>query len=128
MPAACPAGNYPFPTKIAEITNVSSTLLVVESTSRESFYRVEDSTTYFRNPNPSGTLVNQGLLFTGHLGSGNFLFVDGHVKALKSKATILASEGGTGSVNMWKINQASFGNPDITNVRANLDAADNFWN
>ncbi len=38
----------------------------------------------------------------GHMGMPNWLFVDGHVKALKPTATI--DQGGGGSYNMWNVN------------------------
>ena len=49
-------------------------------------------------------------LFGGHLNTANFLFADGHVKALKPMATISGAQldtagrpgmGGSGSINMW---------------------------
>ncbi|HEX8834561.1 MAG TPA: DUF1559 domain-containing protein [Abditibacteriaceae bacterium] len=47
----------------------------------------------------------QPLIFSGHLSFTNFLFADGHVKALKPMATISSAMGGTGSKNLWSRKQ-----------------------
>ena len=44
--------------------------------------------------------------FKGHLGTSNFLFADGHVKALKPIATI-------GSTNMWTLHKVPAGTTDL---------------
>jgi len=64
-----------------------------------------------RNPPPTGdgdwqldpTNSNDAnALFNGHLQTSNYLFADGHAKALKPLGTVDASAGGSSSVNMWK--------------------------
>ncbi len=47
-------------------------------------------------------------LFSGHMGTGNYLFVDGHVKSLRPSATISAAMGGTSDVNMWHRDNIDF--------------------
>lgn len=44
--------------------------------------------------------LNNGF-FNGHLSTANYLFVDGHVKALRPFATIDSTAGGSGTINMW---------------------------
>jgi prepilin-type N-terminal cleavage/methylation domain-containing protein/prepilin-type processing-associated H-X9-DG protein len=44
--------------------------------------------------------LNKGF-FNGHMSMANYLFVDGHVKALKPFATIDSTAGGISNVNMW---------------------------
>jgi prepilin-type N-terminal cleavage/methylation domain-containing protein/prepilin-type processing-associated H-X9-DG protein len=59
-------------------------------------------------------------LYAGHLGTSNFLFMDGHVKALRPFATIDASAGGSSSVNMWTRDNSVFAAAGATNARNNL--------
>jgi prepilin-type processing-associated H-X9-DG protein len=48
----------------------------------------------------SGSMANSNQTFQGHLGTTNFLFTDGHVKALKPTAT-------GRSVNMWTVSNSN---------------------
>lgn len=48
-------------------------------------------------------------LYAGHSTLGNYLFADGHVKALKPMATISSAMGGTGAVNMWQRDGIDYG-------------------
>ena len=51
-------------------------------------------------PNPgSATCNSAGALFAGHSGMSNFLFADGHIKAMKPLAT-MNKDNGTGT-NLW---------------------------
>ena len=47
--------------------------------------------------NDDGSDASLNVLYAGHLGTGNFLFVDGHVKSMRSMATV----GANG--NMWHV-------------------------
>jgi prepilin-type N-terminal cleavage/methylation domain-containing protein/prepilin-type processing-associated H-X9-DG protein len=67
---------------LSDISNPATTLAVVEN-------RSNDSIMY---PDQSWSTDN---LFVGHLSTSNYLFADGHVKALQPQATI------RGGVNMW---------------------------
>ena len=51
-----------------------------------------------------------GMNFQNHLGTTNFLFVDGHVKSLKPTATI------AGGVNMWANDPASAVNAGLSST------------
>lgn len=70
---------------LAAIAATSQTVLVSESKNCCAEIRFHDTPAFFSNPNA---------VFTGHLQTANFLFADGHVKAMKPMAT------GT-PVNMW---------------------------
>lgn len=85
-------GNYR-PATMAELADSAQTVLVGE-------YSWVDAAIEWGDGN--ATNVNgAGLYFNGHLGNSNFLFADGHVKAMKPPAT--------GSpVNMWNVNQNVF--------------------
>ena len=61
-------------------------------------------------------------LFAGHLSTSNYLFADGHVKALKPFATIDASAGGSASVNMWALDNTPFTGTNLSSATANLTA------
>ena len=55
-------------------------------------------------------------LYAGHLASSNYLFADGHVKALRPLATISTAMGGTGSVNMWHRAALDYGSESDNNL------------
>jgi len=38
----------------------------------------------------------------------NFLFMDGHVKAMKPMSTLDTADGGSGSINLWTNNNIPF--------------------
>ncbi len=61
-------------------------------------------------------------LFAGHLATTNYLFCDGHVKALKPFATVDSSVGGSSPVNMWTIDNSVFNSTDAPQVKTNLAA------
>ena len=62
---------------LADIDDPSGTILVAETTDENAWGRLNDGDD-FGNPD---------VAFKGHLGNSNFLFCDGHVKALKATAT-----------------------------------------
>ena len=81
--------NYPRPmdapggSALSSVDSPAQCIMVLE-------YKGTRNDGNFYSPSPAG-----GMDFTNHLGTANFLFVDGHVKALKTTATI------AGGVNMW---------------------------
>ncbi|RYG61183.1 hypothetical protein EON80_24130, partial [bacterium] len=93
---------------LAAIPDTAGTVLVAE------WMGVEHELTF---NNDAATFA--GKCFTGHLGTSNFLFVDGHVKAMKPVAT-------GNPVNMWNI-QENFGDNDA-NLMARLNAWQNKLN
>ncbi len=126
VPASWPTAE-PYLVPLPIITLPSSTIMVVESTSRYTEYRGDGSTGTtgsFNQPTASGT-ANPGVLFSGHLTTANFLFCDGHVKSLKPFQTVSAIDGGTANPSMWKPGNLDFGGSN--NVRTNLKAAADFF-
>jgi prepilin-type N-terminal cleavage/methylation domain-containing protein/prepilin-type processing-associated H-X9-DG protein len=71
-------------------------------------------------------------IWAGHLETSNYLFADGHVKALRPFQTVSAADGGTASQNLWTRDGTSFASHSATfstNVKTNLtDATDGVWN
>jgi prepilin-type processing-associated H-X9-DG protein len=53
-------------------------------------------------------------LFTGHLSTSNYLFMDGHVKALRPSGTMNAT------TNMWRRDGALYTGGSLTNATANI--------
>jgi prepilin-type N-terminal cleavage/methylation domain-containing protein/prepilin-type processing-associated H-X9-DG protein len=86
-------GNRPFDENngeaLASLQNPATTLLVMETKERgdERMFGTADITSTTQT-------------FTNHLGTTNFLFVDGHVKAMKPSAT-------GAPINMWANNNSS---------------------
>ena len=88
------AGLNAAPISIAEIGFPSTTIAVAENMGDDGGSFNIDNTFFLNgtvnsNPNKTG-------LFAGHLSTSNYLFADGHVKALRPTATYRA-----GSVNYW---------------------------
>ena len=85
-------------TKLAEFTEPPRTLLI-----HEYYCGPSDVCDKFGNPTPRTDCESWGLgdmLLQGHLGTTNFLFADGHVKALLPTETIRDS-------NMWSVTPTS---------------------
>ena len=61
-------------------------------------------------------------LFAGHSGTSNYVFLDGHVKALTPFQTVTKANGGSAPVNYWSRYNTDFV-VDDAKVRANLAAA-----
>ncbi len=88
---------------LAQLTQPSSTLGVVEFEGLYSDYRVTTA------PYWGITWAGPGsLMFAGHVGHANFLFLDSHVKALRPLQTLDVQDGGSAETNMWTIDGSSF--------------------
>ena len=98
------------PVTLSQLKSASQTLAVVESeTFNQNINMVND-------PTASGST----LLWSGHLGTMNCLFADGHAKALRPFQTIDATAGGSAPLNMWRWTNEPFTGGDLTNARAML--------
>jgi prepilin-type N-terminal cleavage/methylation domain-containing protein/prepilin-type processing-associated H-X9-DG protein len=105
----CSASDTPI--KMAMIATPAQLIAVVESTNIRRYF---DPAAL--DPNTSAPLLNfrsetdnvtspsnaMGHLFAGHLGTSNFLFSDGHVKAMNPLLTMPSTKTDTSRVNMWK--------------------------
>jgi prepilin-type processing-associated H-X9-DG protein len=71
---------------------------------------IDDSTNDLHAPlgTSNSTTQDGGCIFTGHTGYTNFLFCDGHVKAMLPLATVDTAEGGSGALNMWTVDNTAF--------------------
>lgn len=96
---------------LAAITSPSTTFAVVE---------VNGSIPGFGVLN----IVNaqfESALFAGHLSTSNYLFADGHVKALRPSFDTLSP------VNMWTVDNLPFTGADLTNAQTCLTNATNTY-
>lgn len=106
----------------------AQTLCVVEANGDNTDFNVGDD--YYITSNWTAA---KPYLFTGHLGTSNFLFADGHVKALRPSATVPASMGGSGSVNMWSrsgvayVDQASNYGRELTVTKGLIQETESFY-
>lgn len=96
---------------IADFQFPATTIAVLEATFANSDFVITSST--FNTSTGYTSSGNDGIdtyLFSGHLSTGNYLFVDGHVKALRPLATVPtgAAWTGTGTVVMWTRDNAAF--------------------
>jgi len=89
-------GYYMAGTTMSKITVPTTTIAVTEvSSSPIEFQIFQTSATAY-------------VIWSGHTTMGNYLFVDGHTKALRPEQTISTTMGGAGSVDMWDRNGADF--------------------
>lgn len=124
--------NKPGPV-LSTFLNPSQTIAVVEANGTNTDFQLENDyyTTYAYDPAYSG-YGGYPYFFSGHLGTANYLFADGHVKSLKPMATIPASMGGSGSVNMWArdgrvYQNYGYSNP-LTQIQILLQRTRDFYN
>jgi prepilin-type N-terminal cleavage/methylation domain-containing protein/prepilin-type processing-associated H-X9-DG protein len=104
-------GNPPFEynksQKLAAIPDVARTVAVAETREGATHVKFDDGSS-------PGRFSDATNLFVGHLGTINFLFMDGHVKALKPSAT-------TSSTNMWTIEDNDTANTFTVTCMTNWD-------
>jgi prepilin-type N-terminal cleavage/methylation domain-containing protein/prepilin-type processing-associated H-X9-DG protein len=93
--------NTASPVSLAQLQQPSSTIGIVEFEGIYSDYRVT-STAWNLWDSPGS------LMFAGHTGHANFLFMDGHVKAMRPMDTLDKQDGGAADTNMWTNDGASF--------------------
>lgn len=113
----------PIPVSLAAIQAPATVLEAGESTARYSELHITDTSASLQSPlgTANSTTQASGCIFTGHTGVTNFLFCDGHVKAMRPLATLDTAEGGAGSLNMWTVDNSAFTPAsDATAAVANL--------
>ena len=112
------------PVTLAMLQTPSSTLEVVEATSTFSELDVT-KLGYFDNCTDAGVY---GCLFAGHTARGNFLFCDGHIKAMQAMQTLDSAEGGSGAANLWTTDNSSFASAgDKSDALQILTASANYY-
>ena len=95
----------------AQVRSTSQVISVAESTAGISDFDVLYAPNFAQPTLPGASnadVANAGHLFIGHFQRTNYLFGDGHVKALSPFETISAADGGTGSINLWTRDNADF--------------------
>ena len=99
------SGNIP-PLSYAAITSPASTIDVVEYTGQYTdFYVDQGAGSLF---SVYSDTAGNGLLFSGHTGFSNYLFADGHVKALRPYATLAKADGGSSDTTLWRVDNDTF--------------------
>jgi prepilin-type N-terminal cleavage/methylation domain-containing protein/prepilin-type processing-associated H-X9-DG protein len=91
----------------AEYVSPAQTIGVLESSARYSDFNIDAGagTIFGFRPDPSW---NFGCLYMGHMGMTNYLFMDGHVKAMKPFNTLSRTDGGQSEVNLWRYDNETF--------------------
>ena len=100
---------------IASFNSPSQTLLVGESTG--AFSDIPIVNTDWGGPN--------NYVFSGHLGTGNWAYADGHVKSLIPTKTINETPVNPSNVNQWTTDNSPFTGAAFTQVQNNLVASVN---
>ena len=98
----------------AKIASPASTISFVESgTDWDAWdFEVAESGLWSGGPTP--------WMFAGHAGHSNYLFADGHVKAMTPLQTLDQADGGAGQVNMWTSTNLPFNGPPYSNQSSYL--------
>ncbi len=107
---------------LAKIQSAASLILMTEDDPKND-YGTEDVL-------DNNTAPNHGNgIYAGHTSFSNYLFSDGHVKALRPFATLDAANGcaGSGTVNMWTNDSSDFSTGNCTQANTNLAAAVNAY-
>jgi len=114
-------------TSLSAVQAPASVLDVVESTTSFPDFSVASDGLFDCDENDNTNCLSGygGNLFAGHESFANFLFCDGHVKAMKPLATIDTAEGGTGNINLWTIQNGPFDPTDVANVDKVLSYSQN---
>ncbi|RYX81559.1 DUF1559 domain-containing protein [bacterium] len=117
--------------KLSSFEFPSTTIAAFESTFTNSDFNIANA--YFAVTNrTSASNPGTTYLFNGHLSTGNYLFVDGHVKSLKPLGTASVTMGGSSNVNMWSRDNTDFTDaiPEanaLTNTMSILRSSTNFY-
>jgi prepilin-type processing-associated H-X9-DG protein len=112
------SGNGAFPTQYGSPINIASF-----NSPSQLIALVENNGTAGGNggwnldPTNSG---HAGALFAGHTQNSNWLFCDGHVKALHPFGTLSTLDGGTASSNYWVRNGVAFSDSSDPNSASDL--------
>ncbi|HEX8833664.1 MAG TPA: H-X9-DG-CTERM domain-containing protein, partial [Abditibacteriaceae bacterium] len=106
------------------ITSPSQLIALAEHSALDAFPSQSTPVVDFGAP-PAGGRNNP---FMGHLATANFLFADGHVKALKWVQTYNTANGCSGSatVNMWHRDNVSGSTGLCANMNASVVEANKF--
>jgi len=117
--------NYAGGVSIADIPSTSQVIAVFEGDSRYTDCSITSC---------GGGTEGSPIIFSGHLSTGNYLFMDGHVKSLKPFSTISSSQadsqgnpgmGGGGAVNMWERHNYNYTGSALTNCVSTLTNSTN---
>ena len=73
--------------------------------------------------NSKGLAADEGLEFQSHLKTTNFLFADGHVKAMRPTATYAGTTAGVDLLNMWGVSPTTAQNTALKTQLATNEAA-----
>ena len=96
---------YTPPFGYSQYVSPAQTIVIVETTARYTDFYVNSTfwAQYQTDPNNSA-----GCLFSGHTSMSNYLFCDGHVKSMRPLATLDTDDLGSGSINLWRWDNATF--------------------
>lgn len=118
-----------FSASLAAIDTPASAIAIVESTATFPDFNVAEPAYFACKENTSACFFGYaGNLYAGHTGYSNFLFSDGHVKAMKPMSTIDTAEGGAGTINMWTIDNGPFNSGDVSKVDQVLKYSQSLYN
>ncbi len=99
------------PLAYAAIQSPAQTIDVVEFAGRYSDFRLEyygqaaGGIFAYYSVNPGDAY---GVIFAGHTGFSNYLFSDGHVKAMRPLQGLDKTDGGASDINMWRVDQDTY--------------------
>ena len=128
---ACPdsSWNQNFSIPASMVQDTARVIMIVEVTTPTSRYDVKDTARFAK---PTDFAAAEGHLFAGHLGTSNFLFADGHVKAMKPLSTLNNCAPGAGCTvtqyNLWSRSNSNWGSASLALCRQTLGYSENLYN
>lgn len=66
-------------------------------------------------------------LYAGHSSLTNYVFADGHAKALRPLQTLSVAEGGSGQANLWRKDGTPYTGGELSNALAIMTASANYY-
>ena len=115
------------PVPIANYQSPSQLIGLVESTSIFTDFDPNISGGFNAWDVPTPSQPDRGNLFAGHTGFANFLFMDGHVKAMRPLATLDQTSGGSGQTNLWLYDNSNYGTAPGQPAKTLSDSQNVFW-
>ncbi|BDI32385.1 hypothetical protein CCAX7_44360 [Capsulimonas corticalis] len=115
------------PVAIASFQSPAQLIALLESTSMFTDFDPNVTGGFNAWDQPTPNRPDVGNLFAGHTGMANFLFIDGHVKAMKPLATLDQVSGGSGQTNLWLSDGSNYGTAPGQPAKTLSDSQNVFW-
>ncbi len=97
--------------------------LIVISECNWQYTTIQPSNSFYSSANGYSGTTKSVSLFADHAGMTNYIFADGHSKALLPYQTLTIGEGGSQTVNFWRRDGTPYASSALTSAQAMMNAA-----